>query len=47
MPLRRHLIARFLTKQTVFELSFLKSSGADRRSREVPLPEPELITPNV
>jgi hypothetical protein len=29
--------------QAVFELSISKSSGTYRQSREVPLPEPELI----
>jgi hypothetical protein len=45
--LRVHLRAHFDSVnlgQTVFEFSFSKSSGTYRQSREVPLPEPELIT---
>jgi hypothetical protein len=43
---RVRLRTRFKTnesKQTVFKLLFSKSSGISRRSRRVPLPEPELI----
>jgi len=46
-PLRARLRAHFDSVnlgQTVFEFSFSKSSGTYRQSREVPLPEPELIT---